>query len=85
VEQSATACSTCLAYFGTYEIHRDVLVHRIEIRRIAASLFPNWTDTVQERLFRLHGYELVLRTPPSEEVEMTVMHELSWEREAPTQ
>jgi Lipocalin-like domain len=37
--------TVALAYFGSYEVQGDVIVHRID-----ASLFPNWTGTVHERL-----------------------------------
>ena len=37
-EARASAYSTCLAYFGRYEIHGEEVVHRVE-----ASLYPNWS------------------------------------------
>lgn len=77
-DQRAAAYSTCLAYFGSYEVQGNVIVHRID-----ASLFPNWTGTVQERLFTCHGNELVRRTPPSEYSGVTVVNEISRKREVP--
>src|ERR1700757_3320213 len=44
VQARADAYSTCLAYFGSYELKGDTVIHRIE-----ASLYPNWSDQVQER------------------------------------
>jgi Lipocalin-like domain len=79
-DQRAAAYSTCLAYFGSYEVLGDVIVHRID-----ASLFPNWTGTVHERLFTCRGNELVLRTPPSENSGVTVVNETSWKRDVPGQ
>jgi hypothetical protein len=79
-DQRAAAYSTCLSYFGSYEVQGDVIVHRIE-----AGLFPNWTGTVQERLLTCRGNELVLRTPPSENSGVTVVNEISWKREGPGQ
>jgi hypothetical protein len=78
--QRAAAYSTCLAYFGSYEVQGDVVVHRID-----ASLFPNWTGTVEQRHFTCHGNELVLRTPPTEVSGVTVANEISWKREVPDQ
>jgi hypothetical protein len=57
VNQRAAAYSTCLAYFGTYEVHGDTVIHRIE-----SSLYPNWSGTEQARPFTCDGQELVLRT-----------------------
>ena len=38
VQARADAYSTCLAYFGTYEVDGDKVIHRVD-----ASLFPNWS------------------------------------------
>src|SRR5579875_2289448 len=54
--QRAAAYSTCLAYFGTYEVQGESVIHRVE-----ASLFPNWSGTVQARPYTFEGDELVLR------------------------
>jgi hypothetical protein len=75
IEQRAAAYSTCLAYFGTYEVQGDVVVHRLE-----ASLYPNWSGSLQSRPFSFDGYELVLRTPPTKSPEGTVVNEISWVR-----
>jgi len=75
-EQRAAAYSTCLAYFGSYEVQGDSVTHRLE-----GSLFPNWSGTVQIRPFTWNGKELVLRTPPTEGPDGTVVNEIHWVRE----
>jgi len=75
-QQRADAYSTCLAYFGSYEVQGDHVVHRID-----ASLFPNWSGTEQSRPFTCDGKELVLRTPPSTSAGETVVNEMSWTRD----
>lgn len=69
-DQRAAAYSTCLAYFGTYEVQADLIVHKVE-----GSLFPNWSGTVQDRPFAIDGDELALRTPPG-----PVVNEITWTR-----
>jgi len=73
----AVAYSTCLAYFGTYEVQGDSVIHQIE-----GSLFPNWSGTVQARPFTLDANELVLRTPPTTGPGGTVVNEICWFRES---
>ncbi len=73
----ADAYSTCLAYFGSYRVQGDSVIHRVD-----ASLFPNWSGTVQTRPFTANGDELVLRTPPTTSAAGTVVNELSWVRES---
>jgi hypothetical protein len=75
-EHRAAAYSTCLAYFGTWEVDDDKVVHHVE-----ASLFPNWSGTVQTRPFTCDGQELVLRTPPTPGPNGTVVNEMSWVRQ----
>ena len=76
VQARADAYSTCLAYFGTYEVRDDEVVHHVE-----TALFPNWSGVEQVRPFTLEGNELVLRTPPMQTDGGTVVNELAWERE----
>jgi Lipocalin-like domain len=78
LHQRGAAYSTCLAYFGSYEVQGDSVIHRVD-----GSLFPNWSGTVQTRPFTCNGKELVLRTPPTEGADGTVVNELSWVREDP--
>lgn len=74
-QQRAAAYSTCLAYFGSYEVEGNDVIHRID-----GSLFPNWSGTVQTRPLTHEGRELVLRTPPMEVSAGTVVNEMSWVR-----
>jgi hypothetical protein len=73
----ADAYSTYLAYFGTYEVQGESIIHRVD-----GSLFPDWSSQEQVRpLTREHG-ELVLRTPPMHVGNgTTVVNELAWARE----
>src|SRR5690242_21445357 len=74
----ADAYSTYLAYFGSYELDGDSVVHHID-----ASLFPNWSGEKQVRPFVAEGDELVLRTPPTTGDDgASVVNELVWIREA---
>ncbi|SIO57718.1 Lipocalin-like domain-containing protein [Singulisphaera sp. GP187] len=73
--QRAAAYSTCLAYFGTYEVQGDSVIHRIQ-----GSLFPNWSGTVQTRPLAFDGNVLVLRTPPTTGADGTVVNEIAWVR-----
>jgi hypothetical protein len=75
-EQRAAAYSTCLAYFGTWEVDGGNVIHHVE-----ASLFPNWSDTTQTRPFTCDGQELILRTPPAPGPNGTVVNEMSWVRQ----
>ena len=77
-QERAAAYSTCLAYFGSYNVQGDDVIHRVE-----GSLFPNWSGTVQSRPFTRKGHELVLRTPPMTGPAGTVVNEMSWVREDP--
>jgi hypothetical protein len=73
----AGAYSTYLAYFGTYELAGESVVHYID-----GSLFPNWSDDKQIRSFTIDGDELVLRTPPMADGSgATVVNELAWTRD----
>jgi len=73
----AGAYSTYLAYFGTYEVRGQDVVHRIE-----GSLYPNWAGERQVRPYTAESGELVLRTPPMTLADgATVVNELAWARE----
>jgi hypothetical protein len=79
VQARADAYSSYLAYFGTYEVTDDAVVHNIE-----GSLFPGWSGEKQVRPFAVTGGELVLRTPPMQSGDgTTVVNELSWARDEP--
>jgi hypothetical protein len=68
--------STCLAYFGTYEVHDDSVVHHVE-----ASLYPGWSGAEQMRPFTLSDDELVLRTPPMSGPSAGTVNEIVWVRD----
>jgi hypothetical protein len=73
----ADAYSSYLAYFGTYEVQDESVVHRID-----GSLFPDWSTQEQVRPFTLKDGELVLHTPPMQvSGGTTVINELAWTRE----
>jgi hypothetical protein len=74
-DERAAAYSTCLAYFGCYEVQGDSVVHHVD-----SSLYPNWSGAVQTRPFSYDGKTLVLRTPPSQGDGGTVVNEISWVR-----
>jgi Lipocalin-like domain len=71
----AQAYSTCLAYFGTYKVQGSEVIHNV-----AASLYPNWSDTDAARSFELTDGRLVLRTPPSTIGDITPVNEIAWSR-----
>src|SRR5437763_4768032 len=52
VEKRADAYSGCLAYFGTYEVQDDKVVHHVD-----KSLFPNWSGAEQVRPLSFEGQE----------------------------
>lgn len=56
LEERAAAYSSCLAYFGTYEVVGDAVYHHVE-----AALYPNWSNTNQKRPYVMNGDELSLR------------------------
>ena len=76
VEDRADAYSTCLAYIGTYELRDDAVVHRIDL-----SLYPQWAGAEQVRAFTYTGDELVLKTPPVQGPDGTIVNELAWRRQ----
>jgi Lipocalin-like domain len=76
IEKRATAYSSCLAYFGSYEVEGDHVVHRIE-----ASLFPDWSQVEQVRPFTIDAQKLVLHTPPMKVGDRMIVNEMSWLQE----
>jgi Lipocalin-like domain len=72
----ADAYSTCLAYFGSYEVEDGTVVHRIDM-----SLYPNWSGEEQRRPFTYENGQLILRTPPAAGPSGTVVNEIVWIRE----
>lgn len=74
-DQRAAAYSTCLAYFGTFEVRQDQVIHRV-----AASLFPGWSGQEQVRPFSLVGDTLTLHTPTQHLPSGDVTNALIWTR-----
>lgn len=75
----AAAYSTYLAYWGTYELHADCIIHRI-----TRSLFPDWSGEEQARSYTHDANGLVLRTPPMQVAGgVSVVNELAWTRTVP--
>jgi len=75
----AGAYSTYLAYFGTYEVSGEQVIHHLD-----GSLFPNWSGEEQARDLACEDGDLVLRTPPMQLADgTTVVNELAWSRGKP--
>ena len=72
LEEKAGAAEGCVAYFGTYEVKGDRVIHHIKV-----SLFPNWEGTSQERFANLEGDRLTLSIAPDEEGAIARVY---WER-----
>jgi hypothetical protein len=73
----AGAYSTYLAYFGTYEVKGEQVIHHLD-----SSLFPNWGGEEQARAIGYEGDDLVLRTQPMKLADgTTVVNELAWSRD----
>ena len=72
----ATAAKTYLNYCGRYEVigPQRVVCH------VEASLFPNWTETRQERHFQIDGDRLQTSTPPLAYGGKLQTSYLSWQR-----
>ena len=79
VSQRAAAFSTCLAYFGTFEVKEDHVIHRV-----AASLLPDWSGQEQVRPFTLEGDTLTLHTPPQHLPSGDVTNALIWKKRSYT-
>lgn len=56
-EDLVAAARTYISYVGTFEVRGERVVHRV-----AASLFPDWAGTAQERIYRFEGRRLELST-----------------------
>jgi hypothetical protein len=72
--ERAAAAAGYVSYAGTYELRADRVVHHV-----AASLFPNWVGTDQERLVGWDGGRLLLSTAPAALGGQQTAH-LVWER-----
>jgi hypothetical protein len=77
-EEAAEATRTYLSYSGTYDVLPDRVIHYVKI-----SLFPNWTNTAQERFYLLSGDRLELSTAPIPPPTPQPRAHLIWERLRP--
>ena len=76
--ERAAAYSTCLAYFGGYEVRNREVIHHIDM-----SLFPNWSGTTAARPFELRDDRLILRTAPATVDGIATVNEMAWRRVDP--
>ncbi|MEJ2320783.1 MAG: lipocalin-like domain-containing protein [Gammaproteobacteria bacterium] len=74
VEQRAEAYSTCLSYFGSYEVKDNEIVHVVD-----AALFPNWSNTSQARPFVFDQDKQLLHLQVKDDAGR-VTSEIIWER-----
>ena len=72
LEEKAEAAEGCVAYFGSYEVKGDRVIHHIKV-----SLFPNWVGTSQERFAELAGDRLTLSMSPDKDGAIARVY---WER-----
>lgn len=77
-QEAKAAIDSYTAYFGSYEVDHE---QGVVSHRIAGSVFPNWSGTVQHRYFVFVGDHLVLRTPPYLLGGVQATSHLIWERE----
>ena len=71
----AAAARDYFAYCGAYEVHDDMVVHRVE-----SSLIPNWIGGEQMRRVALNGDTVTLSTPPTSVGGRQQVATLVWQR-----
>jgi hypothetical protein len=71
----AAAARDYFAYCGTYEIHDDIVIHRVE-----SSLIPNWIGKEQRRHMVLDGNTVTLSTSPTSVGGREQVATLVWQR-----
>lgn len=71
-EERAQAYSTCLSYFGSYEVTANAVIHHVD-----AALFPNWSNSTQARPYVLDNGRLILQVKDDSG---RVTNEIIWER-----
>jgi hypothetical protein len=54
-DEAQSAINSYISYFGTYHIHDDYIIHKIE-----QSLFPNWVGHNVKRFYSFEGDLLTL-------------------------
>jgi hypothetical protein len=72
VEEKAKAAEGCVAYFGTFELRGDDVLHHIEV-----ALFPGWVGKTRVRHARIEGRRMTFVTDP--EADGGYSH-IFWER-----
>ncbi len=77
VEEVSAAFTGYVAYYGTYSVDEraGVVTHHI-----AASMFPNWVGSEQQREVLLEGDRLTLSTPPTLFQGRQRVFRLAWKR-----
>jgi hypothetical protein len=76
-KEKTEAFDTFVSYFGRYEMLDHDVLHQIK-----ASLFPNWTGTVQRRHFKFEEDRLVLTSEPYVTHGRTQVARVVWKRPA---
>ena len=74
-EERVVEAETYITYCGTYEFHRDRVIHNIEI-----ALFPNRVGSSQIRYYKIKGSSIVLTTPPISIDNKPQICTIIWER-----
>ena len=74
-EEKAGEAETYITYCGTYEFHKDRVIHNIEI-----ALFPNRVGSSQIRYYKIKGSSIVLTTPPISIDNKPQICTIIWER-----
>jgi len=74
-EEAQSALNSYIAYFGSYEIHEDYIIHKIE-----QSLFPNWVGHNVKRFFKFEGDILTLEAKELTHINGLEKTVLVWKR-----
>jgi hypothetical protein len=74
-EEQLAAMESYSSYCGRYEVKTDKVIHHIEL-----SLFPNWSESDQERFFEFSGDRLTLRTRPMSVGGVELTLHADWQR-----
>ena len=74
-EEKITEAETYISYCGTYELHNDRVIHKIEM-----ALFPNRVGTCQTRYYKIAVDRITLTTPPIPIHGRTQVCTIVWDR-----
>ncbi len=75
VPERAEAFASHVAYAGSWEVHGDVMVHRLEIASV-----PNWVGGEQQRSFEFLDGDRLRLSAPMAFGGQTVMASVTWRR-----